>query len=97
MDAAIVVTENAYQSMVGKEKLPLTERVKIIKKSTLEVGKPIAFAVFIIMLSFVPIFSLQGMEGKLFSPLAWTNIFAMLGALFAALFLVPSVMVFVMK
>ncbi len=97
VDAAIVVTENAYQAMVGKEKVSLMERVRIIKKSTLEVGKPIAFAVFIIMLSFIPIFSLQGMEGKLFSPLAWTNIFAMLGALLAALFLVPSVMVFVMK
>jgi Cu/Ag efflux pump CusA len=97
VDAAIVVTENAYQAMVGKERLPLIERAKIIKKSTLEVGKPIAFAVFIIMLSFIPIFSLQGMEGKLFSPLAWTNIFAMLGALLAALFLIPCILIFVLK
>lgn len=97
VDAAIVVTENAYQYMVGKENLSLKERAAIIKKSTLEVGKPIAFAVFIIILSFIPVFTLQWMEGKLFGPLAWTNIFAMLGALLAALFLIPSIMVFTMK
>jgi Cu/Ag efflux pump CusA len=59
VDAAIVVTENAYQYMVGKENLSLKERAAIIKKSTLEVGKPIAFAVFIIILSFIPVFTLQ--------------------------------------
>jgi len=55
------------------------------------------FAIFIIILSFLPIFFLEGMEGKLFAPLAFTNVFAMLGALIAALFLVPLLSVFFLK
>jgi len=94
VDAAIVVSENIYQHLVWKKITSRRERIPIIKKATLEVGKPIVFAIFIIMLSFIPVFTLTGMEGKLFKPLAYTNIFAMFGALLAALFLVPAMMVY---
>ena len=97
VDAAIVVSENIYQHLVGKHISSWRERIPIVRKATLEVGKPIVFAIFIIMLSFVPVFSLEGMEGKLFKPLAYTNIFAMFGALVAALFLVPAMMVYLSK
>lgn len=97
VDAAIVISENIYQHLVWKNITSWKERIPIIKKATLEVGKPIVFAIFIIMISFIPIFSLQGAEGKLFKPLAFTSIFAMFGALLAALFLVPSMMVFCSK
>ncbi|MCP4524277.1 MAG: efflux RND transporter permease subunit, partial [Candidatus Gracilibacteria bacterium] len=55
------------------------------------------FAILIIILSFVPIFALEGQEGKLFSPLAFTNMFAMIGALFSSLFLAPVLCVFFLK
>lgn len=97
VDSAIVVTENIYKRLIGKENISFQERCTIIQKATLEVGSPLVFAIFIIILSFAPIFALQGMEGKLFSPLAYTNMFAMFGALIAALFLVPILCLFFLK
>ncbi len=89
VDSAIVISENAYRKLMENPTESQSERLKLVTKAALEVGKPIVFAIFIIILSFLPIFSLTGMEGKLFAPLAFTNVFAMLGALIAALFLVP--------
>lgn len=92
VDSIIVVTENAYQKLLraGEQKTQnFPERLKIVYESTSEVAVPLLFAILIIMLSFVPIFALEGMEGKLFKPLAFTNIFAMLGALVASLIFVP--------
>lgn len=97
VDSAIVVTENAYQKLLQTKAKTFPDRFKTILASTQEVGAPIVFAIFIIGLSFVPIFSLQGMEGKLFSPLAFTNIFAMLGALIASLFFVPLFCLYFLK
>ncbi len=89
VDSAIVISENAYRKLLEQKARTLADRVRIVKEATLEVGKPVVFAILIIIISFLPIFSLEGMEGKLFAPLAFTNVFAMLGALIAALFLVP--------
>jgi copper/silver efflux system protein len=97
VDSAIVISENAYRKLLENPPKNITDRIQTITKSTLEVGKPIVFAIFIIILSFLPIFSLEGMEGKLFAPLAFTNVFAMLGALIAALFLVPLLCVFFLR
>lgn len=92
VDSIIVVTENAYQKLLkaGEKKTQyFSERRKIVYEAITEVSIPLLFAILIIMLSFVPIFALEGMEGKLFKPLAFTNIFAMLGALVASLIFVP--------
>lgn len=97
VDAAIVVTENAYNRLLGKQWISLKERTKIITESTKEVAWPLLFAILIIILSFVPIFALTWQEGKLFTPLAFTNMFAMLGTLIASLFLVPVLCVFFLK
>lgn len=97
VDAAIVISENAYRKLLENPAKNLADRVSRIKEATLEVGKPIVFAICIIILSFTPIFTLTGQEGKLFTPLAYTNLFAMLGALIAALFLVPTLSVFFLK
>jgi len=103
VDSIIVVTENVYQKLLKKTGVEvqnfelLHERLKIILKSTKEVGSPIVFAIFIICISFVPIFALEGMEGKLFQPLAFTNIFAMMGALVASLFFVPTFCLYLLK
>src|SRR5204862_4625674 len=54
-----------------------------------QVGRPIFFAMAIIILAFVPVFALTGQEGKLFHPLAWTKTFAMVGSTLLAVTLVP--------
>jgi copper/silver efflux system protein len=97
VDSAIVITENAYNKLAGLKNVNPVKRAQIVLNSSLEVGKPIVFAIFIIILSFVPIFTLQGMEGKLFKPLAYTNMFAMVGALIASLFLVPLLSTYFLK
>jgi len=97
VDSAIVISENAYRKLLQFPPHSPQERVQRVLEATLEVGRPIVFAIFIIILSFLPIFFLEGMEGKLFAPLAFTNVFAMLGALIAALFLVPLLSVFFLK
>ncbi len=97
VDAAIVVTENAYNKLLWKENSNFKERTKIITESTKEVAWPLMFAILIIILSFLPIFALEWQEGKLFSPLAFTNMFAMLWALFSSLFLAPVLCVFFLK
>ncbi|MDD5469699.1 MAG: CusA/CzcA family heavy metal efflux RND transporter [Candidatus Peribacteraceae bacterium] len=90
VDAAIVVSENAYRRLQERPPANAMDRIRRIREAALEVGKPVTFAIFIIILSFTPIFALTGQEGKLFKPLAFTNLFAMFGALIAALFLVPT-------
>ena len=83
--------------LLGKENISTKQRAEIIYESTKEVAWPLMFAIMIIILSFVPIFALEWQEWKLFSPLAFTNMFAMLWALFASLFLAPVLSVFFLK
>ena len=97
VDSAIVITENAYNQLSNLKNINPVKRAKVVLLSSLEVGKPIVFAIFIIILSFIPILTLQGMEGKLFKPLAYTNMFAMVGALIASLFLVPVLATYFLK
>jgi Cu(I)/Ag(I) efflux system membrane protein CusA/SilA len=97
VDAAIVVTENAYNRLLWKKNLNIKERTLIITQSTKEVAWPLMFAILIIILSFIPIFALEWQEWKLFSPLAFTNMFAMIWALFASLFLAPVLCIFFLK
>jgi len=97
VDAAIVITENAYKKLLEFPPKDFQDRIRLITQSTQEVWKPIIFAILIIIISFIPIFSLEWMEWKLFSPLAFTNTFAMLSALIAWLFLVPVLCLYFLK
>jgi copper/silver efflux system protein len=97
VDAAIVISENAYRKLLVNPPRNALDRLHTVRDATIEVGKPIVFAIFIIILSFTPIFALEGQEGKLFTPLAYTNVFAMLGTLIAALFLVPTLSVLLLR
>ncbi|MCF7847115.1 MAG: CusA/CzcA family heavy metal efflux RND transporter [Candidatus Gracilibacteria bacterium] len=97
VDSAIVVTENAYQRLRKTTEHTIAARFQAVKAATLEVGPPLVFAILIICFSFLPIFALEGMEGKLFRPLAFTNIFAMLSALIAAIFFIPAFCVHFLK
>ena len=91
VDAGIVVTENAFR-FLEKRKIDPKDRKKVwetVSDSTKLVGRPVFFSMAIIILAFVPVFSLTGQEGKLFHPLAFTKTFAMFGATIMALTLVP--------
>lgn len=89
VDASIVVSENAYRKLMEHAPKTLAERSRLVIEAAQEVGKPIMFALLITILSFLPIFGLEGMEGKLFAPLAYTHTFALFGALVSGLLLAP--------
>ncbi len=91
VDAGIVVTENAFRYL-EKRKVDPKDRRKVfetVSDSTKLVGRPVFFSMAIIILAFIPVFSLTGQEGKLFHPLAFTKTFAMFGATIIAVTLVP--------
>ena len=94
VDAAIVVTENVIRHCERAEeekgsRLTSEETLKVTLAACQQVGRPIFFAMAIIILAFVPVFALSGQEGKLFHPLAWTKTFAMVGSTLLAVTLVP--------
>ncbi|WP_434998458.1 efflux RND transporter permease subunit [Vibrio scophthalmi] len=91
VDGAIVMIENVHKHI---EKTPLTDenRWQVISKAAEEVGAPLFFSLLIITLSFVPVFALEGQEGKMFSPLAFTKTYAMAAAAGLAITLVPVLM-----
>ena len=89
VDGAIVMIENAHKHL---EEEPEAERWEVMKKATLEVGPALFFSLLIITLSFVPVFSLQAQEGRLFSPLAFTKCYAMAMAAGLSITAVPVLM-----
>jgi Cu(I)/Ag(I) efflux system membrane protein CusA/SilA len=91
VDAGIVVTENAYRAIESKG-IDTKDKAAVwreVLEATKMVGRPIFSSIAIIILAFVPVFALTGQEGKLFHPLAFTKTFAMIGAAFMAVTLVP--------
>jgi len=98
VDAGIVVTENAFR-FLEKRKVDPKDRKKVfetVRDSTKLVGRPVFFSMSIIILAFIPVFSLTGQEGKLFHPLAFTKTFAMFGATIIAVTLVPVLCTFLL-
>ena len=94
VDAAIVVTENVLRHCERAEEekgseLTRQETWQTTLVACKQVGRPIFFAMAIIILAFVPVFALTGQEGKLFHPLAFTKTFAMIGSTLLAVTLVP--------
>ncbi|MGA2359919.1 MAG: CusA/CzcA family heavy metal efflux RND transporter [Terriglobales bacterium] len=100
VDAGIVVTENvirhaeAYAEEHGEYQSKITE---ITLEATKLVGRPIFYAMTIIILAFIPVFALVGMEGKLFHPLAFTKTFAMIGSTIIAVTLVPVLCTYLIR
>jgi len=88
VDATIVMIENFHKHI---EKTPLTKenRWRIVTEATKEVGPPLFFSLLIITLSFLPVFTLQAQEGRMFAPLAYTKTYAMAGSAFLAITLIP--------
>lgn len=94
VDAAIVLTENVIRHAEREEekkggRLTPTETGAVVLRASKQVGRPIFFAMTIIILAFVPVFALSGQEGKLFHPLAFTKTFAMVGSTLLAVTVVP--------
>ncbi|MEQ4642437.1 CusA/CzcA family heavy metal efflux RND transporter [Providencia rettgeri] len=98
VDAAIVMIENAHKKLEkwqheneGKV-IDNAQRWKVITDSAVEVGPALFISLLIITLSFIPIFTLEGQEGRLFGPLAFTKTYAMAGAAALALIVIPILM-----
>ena len=91
VDAGIVMTENITRHLSDKSREPHTaeSKLQVVTRAAKEVGPPIFFAMLIVIVAFIPVFSLTGQAGKLFKPLAYTKTFAMLGAALIAISLVP--------
>lgn len=87
VDATIVMVENVDRML--READPDESRMSIVARACSEVGRPIIFAITIIVIVFLPLFTLQGVEGKTFKPLAQTVALAMFGSLLYALLLAP--------
>ena len=91
IDAAIVMIENAHKHMERAE--PGRSRVDILIAAASEVGPALFFSLLVITVSFMPIFTLESQEGRLFSPLAFTKTFSMAAAAVLSVTLVPALMV----
>ena len=91
VDAAIVMIENVHKHMEATE-VTDENRWQIIREASLEVGPPLFFSLLIITLSFLPVFTLEAQEGRMFAPLAYTKTFAMAGAAALSITLVPVLM-----
>jgi Cu(I)/Ag(I) efflux system membrane protein CusA/SilA len=96
VDAAIVMVENLHKH-IEKEPLTRENRWRIISESATEVGPPLFFSLLIITLSFLPVFTLEGQEGRLFAPLAFTKTYAMAAAAGLSVTLVPVLMGYLVR
>jgi cobalt-zinc-cadmium resistance protein CzcA len=95
VDGAVVMTENIYRHLV--EPRGALNIVEVVHEASREVAKPIVFGVSIIAVVFLPLFTLEGMEGKMFSPLAFTITTALVGSLILSLTLVPVATTFMLR
>jgi AcrB/AcrD/AcrF family len=91
VDAAIVMIENAHKHLERAQ--PGTPRVQILIAAASEVGPALFFSLLIITVSFLPIFSLEAQQGRLFKPLAYTKTFSMAAAALLSVTLVPALMI----
>ncbi|WP_299795359.1 CusA/CzcA family heavy metal efflux RND transporter [uncultured Shewanella sp.] len=102
VDGAVIIVENALrrlgmaQHQFGRL-LTLEERLKVVFESTKEVFRPAVFGVLIIMLVYLPIFALSGVEGKMFHPMAFTVVAALIGALIFSVTFVPAAIALFVK
>jgi cobalt-zinc-cadmium resistance protein CzcA len=95
VDGAVIIVENCIRRLSGAQHekgapLPLSERLEVVAEATREVVRPSVFGVTIILIVYVPILALAGVEGKMFHPMALTVIFALLAALVLSVTFVPA-------
>ena len=102
VDAAVIMVENAHRALEHfrqeHERDPTgKERFNVIVSAAQTVGRPLFFSLLVITVSFIPVFSLEAQEGRLFRPLAFTKTFAMFFASILAVTLVPVLMVWLIR
>src|SRR5215216_4735487 len=97
VDASVVMVENFVRRLGEAGRLSEPERHALIRKAAFEVGRPIVFGVCIIIAVYIPIFTLEGLEGRMFKPMAFTVCVAVLGSLLLALTYVPMLASFLLK
>lgn len=98
VDGAVVMVENAFRIMAERKKSEQgVDRTSAVLAAAREVANPIAFAIMIIVVVFVPLFALEGLEGKLFKPMAFTISFAMAGSLLLTLTIIPVLAALILK
>ncbi len=98
VDASIVMVENAYRNLAAASaRGEAVDYTEISIKSAKQVGRAIFFSIGIIVVSFLPVFLLEGQEGKLFHPLAFTKTFALVGSAIITVTLVPMLMTLFMR
>lgn len=95
VDASVVMVEDAHKKI--EHAPPDADRLPLILEAAKEVGPSLFFALLIITVSFLPIFSLTGESGRLFKPLAYTKTFAMAGASVLAVTLIPVLMIYFIR
>jgi Cu(I)/Ag(I) efflux system membrane protein CusA/SilA len=92
VDAAIIVVENVHKRLERWERAGSKEpRAEVVLQALQEVGRPIFFSLLVITVGFLPVFTLEGTEGRLFAPLAWTKTFSMAFAALLSITLVPAI------
>jgi cobalt-zinc-cadmium resistance protein CzcA len=99
-DGAVVMVENVHRHLTeppGKRNHVHAGKVETVLYAAKEVGRPIVFGIAIIIIVFLPLFTLEGFEGKMFAPLAFTISFALLGSLILSLTFVPMLCTFFLK
>lgn len=101
IDASIVMAENTYRQLseaqARGERLTASDYLKYTIRATKQVGRAIFFSLVIIVVSFLPVFILEGQEGKLFHPLAFTKSFALAGSAILAITLTPMLLGMLMR
>lgn len=98
VDGAVVMVENAFRIMAERrEHGGPVDRTQAVLTAAREVANPIAFAILIIIVVFLPLFALEGLEGKLFKPMAFNISFAMAGSLVLTLTLIPVLAALILK
>ncbi len=98
VDGAVVMVENAFRIMAERHAAgERVHRTSAVLAAAREVASPIAFAILIIIVVFLPLFSLEGLEGKLFKPMAFNISFAMAGSLVLTLTIIPVLAALILK
>lgn len=94
VDGTIVIVENSFRKIHDEPDAP---KLQVVSEAAKEVATPVTFAVLIIAAVFIPLLSLDGLAGKLYSPMALNIVFVMLGSLLVALVLVPVLILLLLK
>jgi cobalt-zinc-cadmium resistance protein CzcA len=89
VDGTVVMVENIVRHLSAREENQRTTKQKIFEAAH-EVQRPVFYAVTIIITAYLPIFTLQRVEGRLFKPMAWTVAFALLGAIIFSMVVAPA-------